>query len=53
MTNINGEPASQFGEPPLYNLANPGNEWASLQLIDMNTGRLPDGNRAPGFTLLE
>jgi hypothetical protein len=45
MTNINGVPLR--GEPPLYTLANPGNEWTSLQLTDQVTGRLPDGNRVP------
>jgi hypothetical protein len=50
-TNINGVPLQ--GEPPLYILADPGNEWTSLQLTDQATGRLPDGNRVPGFTLLE
>jgi hypothetical protein len=50
MTNINGAPLRD--ESLLYTLASPGDEWASLQLTNQNTGRLPDGNRVPGITLL-
>jgi hypothetical protein len=49
MTNINDMPLRD--EPLLYTLASPGGEWASLQLTDQTTGRLPDGNRDPGITL--